>query len=64
MEGATLAVDYRIAVQNVGEVDYKDNQFYYTGKTKDASEGNIAKTTAEDVIDYVSNAIQYEETAG
>ena len=64
MEGATLTVDYTIAVQNVGEVDYKDNQFYYTGKTNNASESNVSKTTAQDVIDYVSNAIQYEASTG
>ena len=32
MHGATLQITYAITVANVGEVDYKEDQFYYTGK--------------------------------
>ena len=42
MHGATLQITYAITVANVGEVDYKEDQFYYTGKVGDT--GTIVKT--------------------
>lgn len=57
--GSTIEATYRLTVENVGEVDYMDKLFYYTGKTSDASEGNISKTNARTVIDYVSNLIEF-----
>lgn len=57
MHGATIKIDYNVTVKNVGEVDYKDNKFYYTGE-----KSNIAKvvtTTANKVIDYVANNLQF-----
>ncbi len=32
MHGSTLQITYAIPVANVGEVDYNEEQFYYTGK--------------------------------
>lgn len=51
MHGATIQVTYAITVANTGEVDYKENQFYYTGKVADTS--TIVKTTPNALIDYV-----------
>ena len=57
MHGATIKVTYKITVANVGEVDYKDNCFYYTGNVKDKN--TIVKTKADQVIDYVANNLQF-----
>lgn len=62
MEGSTLNVEYTISVKNVGDVDYLDDKFYYTGNTENASESNISKTNVLDAIDYASNAIKYVES--
>lgn len=62
LEGATMNAIYRLTVTNVGEVDYLDKQFYYSGQTNNASEGNISKTNAKDVIDYVSNSIIFDNS--
>lgn len=59
MAGANINVTYDLIVENVGEVDYLDNQFYYTGKTNDKSEKNISKTSAKTVIDYVTNMSKF-----
>jgi len=58
--GSNIEATYKLSVENVGEVDYKDKNFYYTGKTNDASTKNISKTNAITVIDYVSNLIEYD----
>ena len=63
MDGATIEVDYTYTVTNVGEVDYLDNQFYYTGKTANTGADNISTTTANTVIDYISNNIQFLPTS-
>lgn len=57
MHGATIKVSYKITVRNVGEVDYNDNQFYYTGVVSDSS--TIVKTTANKLVDYVANNLQF-----
>ena len=60
MHGATIQITYKIKVTNVGEVDYVDGEyknFYYRGNTEGA---HISKTTAEQVIDYVQNNLQFE----
>lgn len=54
---STIKVTYRLQIQNVGEVDYTDRLFYYTGKTSD---GIISTTNGNQVIDYVSNLINYQ----
>ena len=62
MYGARIEVDYTFTVRNVGEVDYLDNQFYYTGFTNDTSASNISTTAANTVIDYITNNIQFLPT--
>ena len=57
MHGATIKITYKITITNVGEVDYKDNCFYYTGNVKDKN--TIVKTRADQVIDYVANNLQF-----
>ena len=60
MDGATIEVLYKIRVDNIGEVDYIDNGFYYTGIPIDFSENKVSKTSAPIVVDYVSNTIKYD----
>lgn len=55
MHGATLQITYAITVANVGEVDYKEDQFYYTGKVGDTS--TIVKTNPRKLIDYVGTQV-------
>lgn len=62
MYGARIELMYTFKVTNIGEVDYLDNQFYYTGKTNNTGANNISKTTADTVIDYVSNNLQFLPT--
>lgn len=63
MYGARIEVDYTFTVTNVGEVDYMDNQFYYTGVTNNEGSKNIATTKAHTVVDYISNNIQFIPTS-
>ena len=51
MHGSTVQITYAITVANVGEVDYNENQFYYTGKVGNAN--NIVKTNPKLLVDYV-----------
>lgn len=60
MDGATIEVLYKIRVDNIGEVDYIDNRFYYMGEPIDSTENNVSKTSAPIVVDYVSNTIKYD----
>ena len=60
MSGATIRLTYNYTIDNIGEVDYLDKQFYYRGKTLDAGVGNISRTNVLNVIDYVSNEAKYE----
>ena len=57
MHGATITITYQVTVTNEGEVDYKDNCFYYTGKVKDKN--TIVTTKADQVLDYVANNLQF-----
>ena len=57
MHGATITITYRVTVTNEGEVNYKDNCFYYTGKVKDRN--TIVTTKADQVLDYVANNLQF-----
>lgn len=52
MHGAQLKITYLITIANIGEVDYKDNQYYYKGIEGDAPT-NIVKTRPMQIIDYV-----------
>ena len=56
MEGATLQVSYVVKAENVGEVDYLEKEFYYTGNNGKT----VATTSVNKVVDYVSNAIKYD----
>lgn len=57
--GATIQITYDITVTNVGEVDYKDKSFYYTGKVKDTS--TIVTTSADLLVDYVENNLKFRD---
>ncbi len=59
--GASIEAIYEISAENVGEVDYLDKQFYYTGKTANAEDvNNVSTTNVKNVIDYVSNLSRFE----
>ena len=60
MHGAKIQITYQITVTNVGEVDYKENKFYYTGTVADKN--TIVKTTANQIIDYVANNLQFDSS--
>lgn len=62
LSGATLVITFKFKVENVGEVDYLDKQFYYTGKTNSTDKSNIARTNADEVIDYVSKNSKFDST--
>ena len=60
MHGATIQITYTVKITNVGEVDYVDGDsknFYYKGDTSGAS---IVTTTANQVVDYVANNLQFD----
>ena len=60
MAGATIQANYELTVENVGEVDYLDKQFYYIGKTNNANANNVSTTNVKQVVDYVSNLLKYD----
>ena len=55
MHGSTLQITYAITVANVGEVNYNEEQFYYTGKVADTS--TIVKTDPKVLVDYVGTQV-------
>lgn len=57
MHGATIKISYKVTVANKGEVDYKDNMFYYTGIVSNPE--TVVKTEANQVIDYIANNLQF-----
>ena len=59
MHGATIKISYKIKATNVGEVDYKDNLFYYTGNVSDTN--TVVTTRVDKLIDYVNNNLQFYE---
>ena len=59
MHGATIQIAYELTVTNAGETDYTGQDFYY--KATGASEENKVTTTANLVLDYVANNLQYRE---
>lgn len=60
IENSTLQINYVYTIENIGEVDYLDKQFYYTGKTNDTSLNNISRTNIDEVLDYVPNKINFD----
>ena len=61
MVGSSIKVTYELKVDNVGEIDYLDRQFYYTGVTNNPSADNVSKTNANQIIDYLSNMTKYNK---
>jgi hypothetical protein len=61
MDNATIQVTYGIFVANVGEVDYDENQFYYTGKVNNT--GTIVKSNPVQLIDYVGSQQNFNQNA-
>ena len=61
MVGSSIKVTYELKVDNVGEIDYLDRQFYYTGVTNNPSADNVSKTNANQIIDYLSNMAKYNK---
>lgn len=57
MHGATIEITYQVSIANVGEVDYKDNLFYYTGNK--SANAQVVTIRADQVIDYVANNLQF-----
>lgn len=62
MHGSTVQITYMITVANVGEVDYSDVEFYYTGIENNPS-GNIVKTKVETLVDYVGAQLSDDSNA-
>lgn len=62
--GSSIQATYKITAENVGEVDYLDKQFYYTGKSARPDDTtNMSTTNARAIIDYVSNLIKFDSKA-
>jgi len=59
MHGATVRIEYEITAKNIGEADYKEEQFYYTGVVKDKN--TLVTTVPIQILDYVPNNLQYYE---
>lgn len=55
MHGATIRITYKTKIKNVGEVDYNSKDYYYRGEPN----GEVVTTTANTVIDYVGNNLQF-----
>ena len=55
MHGSTIQITYAITVANVGEVDYNEEQFYYTGKV--GNKDTIVKTNPKMLVDYVGTQV-------
>lgn len=55
MHGATIRIEYALTVTNAGELDFDGKDFYYRGNKS----GNIVTTSADQVIDYVNNNLQF-----
>lgn len=55
MHGATITISYELTVTNVGETDYTGQDFYYKG----TGASQVVTTTANVVLDYVSNNLQF-----
>lgn len=58
MHGSTIEITYAIKITNAGEVDYDGKAFYYKGEQT----GSIVTTTANQIIDYVSNNLKFDKS--
>ena len=63
LHGSSLLATYKYTAVNVGEVDYTDAKFYYTGQ-EDNPDANISTTRVDQMIDYVRNNLQFDEQEG
>ena len=59
MHGATIQITYELTVTNASETDYTGQNFYY--KATGTSEESKVTTTANLLLDYVANNLQYRE---
>lgn len=59
MHGATIKITYDLTVTNVGEEDYNEAKYYYHGIV--GNKQNLVKTSADVVIDYVANNLQFRK---
>lgn len=63
MHGASIGITYDITVTNVGEIDYADTIFYYKGAEGNIGDaGTIVRTSADVILDYVPNNLQFRTT--
>ncbi len=60
MSGARIRLIYKLSVDNIGEVDYLDTDFYFKGKTNNTNWENVSRTNALNVLDYVTNEMNFE----
>ena len=59
MHNAKIRVNYDVKVSNIGELDFDDYGWYYSGNTANVSSANIVKTTVLQVLDFVDNNYQF-----
>ena len=60
LSGAYVEITYNLKVTNIGDVDYVDKQFYYTGAESN-KDHNLSLSSAKTVIDYPSNEFIFSE---
>ena len=58
LQNILINLKYTFFVENVGETDYTDKKFYYTG-IEDNADKNTSKTAAVRVVDYVANELGF-----
>lgn len=51
IHGAEITTTYEFTVKNIGEIDYNNKEYYYTGNTSDKSK--IVKSKATQIVNYV-----------
>ena len=57
MHGATIQISYNVGIKNSSETDYTGEDFYYKGIV--TNESKLVTTTAIQLLDYISNNLQY-----
>ncbi len=62
IEGAQLRIEYGINIENISELDYTSEDYYYYGKGHGDNESNIVTLEAQSIIDYVDNSMGIEES--
>lgn len=62
MHGATIRIEYTLTVTNAGEIDFDGKGFYYRAddqNNEQEKKGRLVTTSADQVIDYVNNNLQF-----